>query len=42
MNKRKDKINFIPIGIHTGIDISVGWESGGLDFEFFPLTLPSL
>ena len=42
MNKRKDKINFIPIRIHTGINISVGWESGGLDFEFFPLTLPSL
>lgn len=42
MNKKKDKINFIPIIIYIGVDISMGLKSDERVFESLPLLLPGL
>lgn len=36
---RIDQINFIPIVVHRGVDISLGLESDGPVFESLPLWL---
>lgn len=39
MNEKEDQINFIPIVVHRGVDISLGLESDGPVFESLPLWL---